>query len=718
MDQDMRIRWKLAVILLLAGVLLLWLFFTREQQEQEYSGEMVKTQETELLTKELAGILGQEEESVRLELGEYTNEEDWYEAFDRLLTYHQVEQIRKETLELIGDERVVREEDFPEGKLLCRNGKQYVPELSSIGELTYRRVTAYVSGERLLAVRKVEEAPLCFENAFVEEADERGITFFYQGHHLYHPDGTQNAFECVADLAFCGEAMTEMDRDKEIVSGKTLQVTEQEVALDGVGTYAFAEQYEGYLLKETVRNAGREELPIGYEDADYILEDGRICAFLIFPAKALETIRVAIHNSDYQGLYHQEIRLSSLQELQLTYTVDGAEVTEKLPAGTELCLQPDSPYVKEGVLKVNNPTNSGKIGLLSVTRSQGTPSYRGNLEIRKAKDGLLLVNEVSLEEYLYAVVPSEMPSSYPQEGLKAQAVCARTYAYGYLLLPGLPELGAHVDDSVNYQVYNNITEKKSTTDAVRQTVGELLLYEDEPVHTYYYSTSCGYGTDDTIWKKDGEEALPYLQAMHIAGEGQEGDAGQQGGVISGNAAGNDGLTGEELAELLKSVDPKDYESEEPWYRWSYTVSELDTERLTDRLKQCGEGAEDYRVIKELKITERGAGGIAKKLCVLTDRGEVFVEGEYDIRYVLNQGGEVLRQDGSSYPLTTILPSAYIVLETEGGKKGLTGFTVTGGGFGHGVGMSQNGAKAMAQTGKSYSEILGMFYRGCELAKKY
>lgn len=702
MDRDMRIRWKLAAILLLAGLLLLWLFFTKEQQEPEYSGEMVKTQETELLTKELAGILGWDEESVRLELGEHTNEEDWYEAFDRLLTYHQVEQIRKETLELIGDERVVREEDFPKGRILCRNGEQYVPALSSIGELTYRCVTAYVSGERLLAVQKTQEAPFCFENAFVEEADERGITFFYRGYQLYHPDGSQNAFEIVADLSFCGEALTQIDRDKEIVSGKTLLVTEQEVTLEGVGTYSFAEQCEGYLLKETVRNADREELPIGYAYADYILEDGRICAFLILPTEELETIRVAIHNSDYQGLYHQELRLSSPQELQLTYTVDGAEVTEKLPAGGELCLQTDSPYVKEGMLKVENPTNSGKIELLSVSRSQGTPFYRGNLEIRRAKEGLLLVNEVLLEEYLYAVVPSEMPSTYPQEGLKAQAVCARTYAYGYLLRPGLPELGAHVDDSVNYQVYNNIMEKKSSTDAVRQTAGELLLYGGEPVHTYYYSTSCGYGTDDTIWKKEGEEALPYLQAMHITREMQEGEV----------------LTGEELAELLKSVDPKDYESEEPWYRWSYTVPKLDTERLIARLKQCGEGAEDYQVIRELNITERGAGGIAKKLCAVTDRGEVFVEGEYDIRYVLNQGGEVLRQDGSSYPLATILPSAYIVLETEGGKKGLTGFSVTGGGFGHGVGMSQNGARAMAQDGKSYHEILQMFYQGCELAKKY
>ena len=135
------------------------------------------------------------------------------------------------------------------------------------------------------------------------------------------------------------------------------------------------------------------------------------------------------------------------------------------------------------------------------------PSYRGDFEIHKTEDGLLLINELLLEEYLYAVVPSEMPSTYPSESLKAQAVCARTYSYGYLEHAGLPALGAHVDDSVNYQVYNNIMEKKSSTDAVRQTEGELLLQDGKPITAYYYSTSCGYGTDDRIWKEEGEDAV-------------------------------------------------------------------------------------------------------------------------------------------------------------------------------------------------------------------
>ena len=58
------------------------------------------------------------------------------------------------------------------------------------------------------------------------------------------------------------------------------------------------------------------------------------------------------------------------------------------------------------------------------------------MEIADTNQGLVLINELPLEEYLYSVVPSEMPASYPMEALKAQAVCARTYGYRYLAQPG------------------------------------------------------------------------------------------------------------------------------------------------------------------------------------------------------------------------------------------------------------------------------------------
>lgn len=714
----MQIRWKLIIIFVLAALLAFLLFFYKERSEPEYVGEMVFTGEMQILTDKSAELLKTDPEAVREEIGEYTKEEDWYEAFDQFLTYHELDrQICKETIGIIGGKDFVHKPELAKGQVLTVDGTVYSYVPNGFDQLSYRNVVAYRMENTLLAIREKLSDPVVFREAYLEEADESGIQFFYRGCGLYHPCAQKQGAEQIVTLAFQGEELVSYEEDGEIISGKTLQVTEQAVTLEEQGTIPFGEVCEGYYQKEEVRSSNMDEIPIGYAFTDYLIKDGKICAFLILPKEQMEYIRVAIQQSDYRGLYHKEIILQSSEELTLSYLENGEKKEEPLPAGKKLVLSQDTDYLKEGMLKVVNPTNSGKTDLLSVHRNQGVPSYRGNFEIHKTEDGLLLINELLLEEYLYAVVPSEMPSTYPAESLKAQAVCARTYSYGYLEHAGLPALGAHVDDSVNYQVYNNIMEKKSSTDAVRQTGGELLLQDGKPITAYYYSTSCGYGTDDRIWKEEGESAAPYLRSVHIAREDSQKNLEQKTNEDTDNKL-NDLIQEETLRDYLTAVHEEDYEKEEPWYRWSYTVKDIDIDLLKKKLQERGISFTDFKKVKDMEITRRAAGGSAGALVITTDQGEIPVEEEYEIRYVLNQGGGVIRQDGSAYELSTILPSAYFVIDLQKGKKGITGFTLSGGGFGHGVGMSQNAAKAMAQSGKTYEEILAMFYRNCQLAKKY
>ncbi len=728
MNRRMQIRWKLFIILVLAALLAFLLFFYKDRSEPEYVGEMVFTGEMQILTDKSAELLMTDPEEVRQEIGKYTKEEDWYEAFDRFLTYHELNQkICRETIGIIGGEAVVHKPELAKGQVLTVDGTVYSCASDEFEQMSYTNVVAYRMENTLLAIREKLTEPVVFSEAYLEEADESGIRFFYRGCEMHHSCAQKQGSEQIVTLAFRGEELVAYEEDGEIISGKTLQVTEHAVTLEEQGELFFGEKCEGYYQKEEVRSSNTDEIPIGYAFTDYLIKDGRICAFLILPKEQMEYIRVAIWQSDYRGLYHKEIILQSSEELALSYLENGEKKEEPLPAGKKLVLTQDTDYLKEGVLKIVNSTNSGKTDLLSVHRNQGMPSYRGNFEIHKTENGLLLINELLLEEYLYAVVPSEMPSTYPAESLKAQAVCARTYSYGYLEHAGLPALGAHVDDSVKYQVYNNIMEKKSSTDAVRQTEGELLLQDGKPITAYYYSTSCGYGTDDRIWKEEGESAASYLRSVHIAQNEKnksqknlvQGDGSQEKNAKQKVMEGASDLAWEEnLREYLTTVHEDDYEKEEPWYRWSYTVKELDVELLKEKLQERGISFTDFKEVKDMEMTRRAEGGCAGMMMITTDQGEIPVEGEYEIRYVLNQGGEVIRQDDSAYALSTILPSAYFVMEPQKGKKGITGFTLSGGGFGHGVGMSQNAAKAMAQSGMTYEEILAMFYWDCRLAKKY
>ncbi|MCI5881219.1 MAG: SpoIID/LytB domain-containing protein [Clostridium sp.] len=468
-----------------------------------------------------------------------------------------------------------------------------------------------------------------------------------------------------------------------------------------------------------------------------------------------ETIRVLIQNSDYQGIYHKEVKLSCDTEWELHYGLDG-ELTEKHAGGEELLLDGNSAWFTECARIVLSPAeDGGKISLLSVNRSHGTPAYRGSMEIRKTGQGFVVINELPVEEYLYGVVPSEMPVSYPMEALKAQAICARTYVYAHLESPGYGEYGAHVDDSTGYQVYNNTAEKEEAIQAVQETKGEVVRLNGELVDTYYYSTSCGFGADERVWNPGEEKKVSYLTAASISETAMQQD--QNSAEIPGTEyfTAQDMCRGDYFHEFLHNPPETDFERQEPWYRWSITVESLDTESLRKVLKErqeaepdrilvekngdktepvgsnagntdsnagnAGSNAEDAGEwedigrITDICIGKRGDGGIAESLVIKGEKKTVTVLSQYNIRAVLCAGGvTAVRQDGSKVELKILLPSAFFEIESVKEGENMIGYKLYGGGYGHGAGMSQNAARHMAEKGYTTADILLFFYRDCKI----
>ena len=482
-----------------------------------------------------------------------------------------------------------------------------------------------------------------------------------------------------------------------------------------------------------------------------------------------ETIRVLIQNSDYQGIFHKEVKLSCDTEWELHYGLDG-ELTEKHAGGEELLLDENSAWFTECARIVLSPAeDGGKISLLSVNRSQGTPAYRGSMEIRKTGQGFVVINELPVEEYLYGVVPSEMPVSYPMEALKAQAICARTYVYAHLESPGYGEYGAHVDDSTGYQVYNNTAEKEEAIQAVQETKGEVVRLNGELVDTYYYSTSCGFGADERVWNPGEEKKVSYLTAVSISETAMQQD--QNSAEIPGTEyfTAQDMCRGDYFHEFLQNPPETDFERQEPWYRWRITVESLDTESLRKVLKErqeaepdrilvekngdktepvgsnagntgsnagntgsnagntdsnagnAGSNAEaageweDIGRITDIRIGKRGDGGIAESLVIKGEKKTVTVLSQYNIRAVLCAGGvTAVRQDGSKVELKMLLPSAFFEIESVKEGENMIGYKLYGGGYGHGAGMSQNAARHMAEKGYTTADILLFFYRGCKI----
>lgn len=676
---------------------------------------------------------------------------DWYRGYDALLkAYGLNEIITKEEISILTGNVKLSEENPKEKYLLTDEGEIYRYFLETFEDCFFSVVTAYRKEDSLLTVCERKQDEFTLKNVWLTECTAETISFFYQGFEISCDVGNavkkeELQREKIADITFGKGSVLKMKIKRERIGGKLLRLDEKELELEGRGIYSLSEDFKGYRLYDTLKEIEKSELRIGYDFTDFVVEDGEICAALVTQKENMEWIRVAVKTTDFASLYHEEIRLTADCDAEISYGAYENRQTKQIKEGEEILFTKDSDYLKGDRAVITPSVRSGKVKVLSVTRNQGIPSYRGKMEIVREKEGLLLINEVLLEEYLYSVVPSEMPAAYPKEALKAQAVCARTYAYRYLFEPGMPSQGVNVDDSVGYQVYNNIAEQGSTTLAVKETTGELLYYQDTPVSTYYYSTSCGFGTDAGVWQIENKEKYPYLISRQIAYEKTKEKEETE---IKGQGA-EEALLTEKMTEEasfrrhILGVGETDYEKEEPWYRWQYEVKgisgkevykkmksrfQADSSKLLTFIGKDGEWEneklyeakkiDEFDKIYEIRCLKRRNGGVMDELLFVTDKGTYKVISEYNIRYILNQGNTVLRQDGSKVSAGQLLPSAYLIIDTVKKGKCVVGYTIFGGGYGHGVGMSQNGARTMGNIGKQYKEILSFFYPGCRTEKCY
>ncbi len=537
----------------------------------------------------------------------------------------------------------------------------------------------------------------------------------------------------IADVVITDNVITAITLKTEKINGVILSADAEGIEIEGYGELPLAKDYKGYRIYNTLAMCTVADIPFGYNYTDLVLDNGEVCAVLLAKDAAMDHIRVLIKGSDYNGTLHEEIVLSADSDYSIQYGTSENPMIEERLAGEELVVNLDSEYLSGNRMIIQPKVLTGKVLLKNVNRSQGTPAYRGHIELIATEDGIVVINDVLLEEYLYSVVPSEMPSSYPIEALKAQAVCARTYAYGHMMHAGYSQYGAHVDDSTSYQVYNNIAESSSTTRAVKETYGKLLYTPDNQLATtYYYSTSCGVGSDANVWKSGNTEALDYLKAQQIS----KYDTGQV-DAVSIDEEFCATLTEEEsFAEFITNKNVNDFEAEEGWYRWTYQVDEIDLDKMLEKIQNrfdannqmvltyvkgefVSKKVKKLDSIERIFVAKRGAGGVADELVIWSGDNIYMIISEYNIRYVLNDGvTKVTRQDGSEVEMSTLLPSGFFIIEPTMDDSEVVGYTLRGGGFGHGVGMSQNAAKQMAKEGFTADNILLFFYDGCSVQNVY
>ena len=422
----------------------------------------------------------------------------------------------------------------------------------------------------------------------------------------------------------------------------------------------------------------------------------------------LEFVRVAISNTGFKSVVYSEISILATDDYSV-YDKSTSKPVVKLSAtdvlkikmmanSFDLSVNNKSVAKNQGTMVIDCPR--GLLGVDNLKRSSKQALYHGVFEVTpKCENQFYLINVLDLQSYLKGVVPNEMPVRFGLEALKAQAVAARNY----VLMPRTRVFKEFdVDDSVASQVYFGAsTESALSSQAVNETEGLVSLYNWDLILAQYSSTAGGYTESyENAFSEPNSKDFPAKPKPYLQGRPD----------IFSVAP----LNREEEAKIFYMSYPDSYDMKSPYYRWQkeFTREELEKVLAKTLIEQSKTGfvkpefKEDEVLgeLKELKAKRRGVSGKIMELEVVTDKQTYRVYKELVIR-------RLLQKDGVS------LPSANVVFENlyDTDKK-LNKIVAYGGGFGHGVGMSQYGAGFMSNSlHKSFDKILKKYYTGITIS---
>lgn len=399
--------------------------------------------------------------------------------------------------------------------------------------------------------------------------------------------------------------------------------------------------------------------------------------------------------------------------------------------------------------------------------------YRGDLELSQYNGNLAVINELPFEEYLYSVVGAEMGESFPLEALKAQAVISRTYA---LTNENVYDIAHAVDNTYDQAYYGMANETDTVIQAVNATRGEVLVDQQLNPVTAFYSASAGGSTADPleIWGN----AIPYLKSVASPDEGASEQwhrillADGRIGYVHGNYVRNTGKknaagfsylhvtdnglnvrtaptmlsslgtvitkldAGTEVIELESIISKTPY----VWER-NYSASSIASMLSSNgtivngpltQLEATGHGPSG-------RVTEVRANGQIVNAKSPDAIRNVFGSLPSTLFEIINSGGYTIQGASGTVDKThkttvyavqsdsaqaaPINQSQYYVLGGTEGQEGAvrvvtadTQFTFKGKGYGHGIGLSQYGARNYALQGYTYEQIIQAYFNGVRLSK--
>lgn len=365
------------------------------------------------------------------------------------------------------------------------------------------------------------------------------------------------------------------------------------------------------------------------------------------------------------------------------------------------------------------------IGISYHWERQEEQTFTGKLKLITDGENVIAINILPVEDYLVSVISSEMSATSSLEFLKSHAVISRSWLLAQI--EDRDRKNVHKSLQQNFttdenciirwydredhklfdvcaddhcQRYQGITKASnpSVAKAVKETEGMVLMYGDE-ICDARFSKCCGgvSETFDTCWE---DKDYPYLQPVIDDSENKDIpdlsiEENAEKWIRTTPAAFCNTHDEKVLKQILNNYDQETTD----FYRWKVKYSQKEISELIHRKTDI-----EFGDIKDLIPMQRGKSGRISRLKIVGTLRTVTIGKELEIRRALSE--------------SHLFSSAFVVDKTEVAGSVPSEFTITGAGWGHGVGLCQIGAAMMGEKGYSYDKILLHYYRNAEIKKVY
>ena len=365
------------------------------------------------------------------------------------------------------------------------------------------------------------------------------------------------------------------------------------------------------------------------------------------------------------------------------------------------------------------------IGISYHWERQEEQTFTGKLKLITDGENVIAINILPVEDYLVSVISSEMSATSSLEFLKSHAVISRSWLLAQI--EDRDRKNVHKSLQQNFttdenciirwydredhklfdvcaddhcQRYQGITKASnpSVAKAVKETEGMVLMYGDE-ICDARFSKCCGgvSETFDTCWE---DKDYPYLQPVIDDSENKDIpdlsiEENAEKWIRTTPAAFCNTHDEKVLKQILNNYDQETTD----FYRWKVKYSQKEISELIHRKTGI-----EFGDIKDLIPMQRGKSGRISRLKIVGTLRTVTIGKELEIRRALSE--------------SHLFSSAFVIDKTEVAGSVPSEFTITGAGWGHGVGLCQIGAAMMGEKGYSYDKILLHYYRNAEIKKVY